>query len=405
MDICSLALKPSPDASDKLLSLFEPARPERRVLTRDAIADQIIEACIRPELWPAVLETISVQTESHGAYLAPSDFFPALAVELGFPVSSGLLESPLSLDTDRSGRRVTDRGRAPLAARGPLRKIPLQVPDGSPAMQATADTRPLCLHLVREQDLPPRGSSPALMIDHLLQALEVAMGLAHRLATRSMADLLDGFSLSGAPVVLIGRSGRILAANPQAEAFFDRDIRQVNGELTGSNASETLLLRNRIRRCLTTPLAHARQDPPGLQPERGRRKMTAAPHGTTASAPAEIAPVAFTREGRRPLLVSLKWLERPPYDLVPGPVLAGLLIDLGDQKTPSADCLRGIFGLTAQEYVIAGALACGYGAKEISENRQMNYETVRSHVKSIMRKTGVSRQSEITALLSALARA
>lgn len=75
------------------------------------------------------------------------------------------------------------------------------------------------------------------------------------------------------------------------------------------------------------------------------------------------------------------------------------------RATPSGETLRSLFSLTQQEYIIATALAGGFGAKEIAESRHLNYETVRTHVKNIMRKMGVSRQAEITALLATLSRA
>ena len=61
-----------------------------------------------------------------------------------------------------------------------------------------------------------------------------------------------------------------------------------------------------------------------------------------------------------------------------------------------------VFGLTKGEADIAAKLFKGMSAAEIAESRGVTYETVRGMIKSILSKTGCSRQSQLVAKLSGM---
>ena len=81
-----------------------------------------------------------------------------------------------------------------------------------------------------------------------------------------------------------------------------------------------------------------------------------------------------------------------------------LLMGIGCQESvaPSDTLLRDLFSLTRSEIALAEKLANGMTLTEASEVAGVGRETVRTHLKSVLRKTGTRRQSELTALLTGL---
>ena len=58
-----------------------------------------------------------------------------------------------------------------------------------------------------------------------------------------------------------------------------------------------------------------------------------------------------------------------------------------------------LYGLTAKEIVVTQQLVRGLSINEISEESSVSLHTVRSHVKSVMKKTSTSRQAELVSLV------
>ena len=84
----------------------------------------------------------------------------------------------------------------------------------------------------------------------------------------------------------------------------------------------------------------------------------------------------------------------------PCALIAG--IGLQTQALPSEDLLRTLFNLTRAEIALAAKLASGQTLTEAAEVTCTSRETARTHLKSILPKTGTRRQSELTALLTGL---
>ena len=71
-----------------------------------------------------------------------------------------------------------------------------------------------------------------------------------------------------------------------------------------------------------------------------------------------------------------------------------------ETPAPSASLLADLFGFTATESAVALALLRGADTMEIAESRGGSNETVRGHVKSLLRKSGLSSQKQLMALLA-----
>ena len=124
-----------------------------------------------------------------------------------------------------------------------------------------------------------------------------------------------------------------------------------------------------------------------------------------AGRPAQVTTFAslVQTDGRPGLWVALPMPARAhtPLDIEqPCALIAG--IGLQAQALPAEDLLRTLFGLTRAEIALTEKLANGQTLTEAAEAARISRETARTHLKSILRKTGTRRQSELTALLAGL---
>lgn len=81
------------------------------------------------------------------------------------------------------------------------------------------------------------------------------------------------------------------------------------------------------------------------------------------------------------------------------PTVAVLIIDLASAREPDSLVLRELFGLTQTEARIAGKLSSGLTLDEISDKLCISIETVRTHLRRIMGKTGAHKQGELVSLI------
>ena len=70
---------------------------------------------------------------------------------------------------------------------------------------------------------------------------------------------------------------------------------------------------------------------------------------------------------------------------------------------PNAEVLSGLFDLTPAEARVAREIASGETINTIAQARTLSRETVRNQLKGVLAKTGLSRQSDLAALLNGIA--
>jgi DNA-binding CsgD family transcriptional regulator len=220
------------------------------------------------------------------------------------------------------------------------------------------------------------------LIPHLHRAVRIHMDLGElRLDHRSEADALDRVT---AAVLVVAPDGRLRLANAAAERLLaSRDGLTLAGDgLRASHATETRALRTLIMR--------AARGARGELVEAGGVLRISRPSGkrplSVLVAPTQ-PPLAYPRLQRGCVLL----LVRDPAEVVTGSIL------------------RRRYGLTATEGKLAEQLVSGETLESASAALVMTRETARSHVKAILRKSGVNRQSDFvrvaTASLAAQVRA
>lgn len=88
--------------------------------------------------------------------------------------------------------------------------------------------------------------------------------------------------------------------------------------------------------------------------------------------------------------------------LLSGSSVAMFIFDPARTPLPHAELLRTFYGLTPAEARLACALAQGASVEDYSAMRQLSVNTIRTHLKHALEKTGVHRQSQLVALVAKL---
>ena len=101
--------------------------------------------------------------------------------------------------------------------------------------------------------------------------------------------------------------------------------------------------------------------------------------------------------------------DKPPYRLllIPVPSAAGLfqptaavlIIDTEAKPELDPEVLSELFFLTPAEARVTAKLGVGRSADEIAEEMSVSLETVRTHIRRVLSKTGTGRQGELISLV------
>jgi DNA-binding CsgD family transcriptional regulator/PAS domain-containing protein len=213
-----------------------------------------------------------------------------------------------------------------------------------------------------------------MLVPHMQSVMEIrqALGVAElrSAASETIADA------SNTPAFLLTEKGEILHTNAAA-----RDL---------LHATDGLLVRNNT---LCAANGTMRKQLSALLLQTGRR-------GGAFSGLPMAKPLSLNRTStRRPLQL----LAAP----VSGPRTASVLLLATDPEKPVMlrdEELKEHFGLTPAETEVANGLLTGYSLKEIAAFRRVKLGTIRDQVKSMLAKTGTSRQMDMVKLFLTLPR-
>jgi DNA-binding CsgD family transcriptional regulator len=193
-----------------------------------------------------------------------------------------------------------------------------------------------------------------------------------RLERQAAGLLIAAMDYAGTPAFILGRDGRCLDMTPQAQAIVAEGdcLRLVGGRLQTARAEETPDLARAIAQVTRADGAEA--------PE---------PRLVRASALSKGPPVL------------LEVFPAPPlahgFSLSLGGVVVLRQQMLVDDRV--AELARTLFGLTAAEARVAALMVGGGSVASIAQARGVGFETARTHVRSILAKSGVRRQAEFVA--------
>lgn len=116
-------------------------------------------------------------------------------------------------------------------------------------------------------------------------------------------------------------------------------------------------------------------------------------HALASAARGTRTAVALRRAARLPLTLRAEPL--------PEAGCSGVLVTLRDPEldTPDPTLLQALFGLTPTEALVAAGLAQGLDSRELARAMGVQANTIQSHVKRVLLKSGTRRQSQLVSLV------
>lgn len=209
-------------------------------------------------------------------------------------------------------------------------------------------------------------------LPHLQRVSQMRRRLAEVVIGRDAA--LEALDRSAIATIVATRDGRVLYANPLAEALLRAGdgLRAPGGRLAAGRRTTGERLAALVLAAADTAAGHA-----------------SSPGGA----------LAIAREDRLPLTVLVAPF-RPARDGF-GAALPAAILFVRDPETPTPTGLglQGLFGLTPTEAGIAAALAEGKSVGNIAARHRITHNTARVHVRNILAKTGTTRQAQLVSLI------
>ena len=214
------------------------------------------------------------------------------------------------------------------------------------------------------------------ILPHLARALNIHSEFTHlRLKQDALLKGLDRLVIG---LILYDRNARLVYINPTAKAIIDQHpaLKLQDGDLFLINPEDAKNLRQTI------------VDTAKIDPDDSWKQSVAIgithPH-TEAPLPLLVTPMHDN------LITSdLNYEEAK---------VAVFLSDPNLQQPISIESLISVYNLTPTEARVSISLANGHSIDQIAKSSNHSTHTIRSQLKSVFRKTGVSRQSELIKLL------
>lgn len=351
----------------------------------ERLIDRIHEAGLVPSIWPALLAEIGTAVGGRGGIM--------------FAVRDGYVSAVNAPEHDQAMPAFLNEGwsqRDPLLPRATALNYSGFVNDGDLLSEEEIASNEVYVNFYRPIGLGyragtiipiPSGDSIALVVPrhqdngpvpreavayldglrpHLARASLAANRLGFEMA-RAQANALQALGLPGA--VLRGR-GRVFAANSLFEALMPSLFQDSLQRMTITDAAADALLATALERLHLTD---------------GRVVKS--------------IPVAASFD-RVPMVVHLIPVRGSANDIFTQATAMLVVTPVDRAAVPTAEVLQGLFDLTPAEARVARGVAKAESLEALASATGVNRETVRSQLKAVLTKTGVSRQQELVSLLA-----
>lgn len=351
----------------------------------DTLIDRIYEAALVPELWPHVLTDISLSAGFRGGFV--------FAVRDGYVNATGSAELMPLYDEFVAGGWDKQDLRLPRAAASEhqgfltdhdllteeeiaadhvyenfYRKNDIGFVAGTVVKNPNGDS--VAIAFERNQKLGPVSRPIVASLDRLRPHLARASMLSSRLSferARAQSQALQAIGLAAG---VLSRRGQLLAANGLLNSVIPNLIQD---------------------RALRAVFSDSRAD-----------ALFAAALSDLSSNRVVIArsiPIAAS-SNQVPVIVHIVPIRGAAHDVFAEANVLLVLMPVDRSNVPAADLIQGLFDLTPAEARIARGVSRGETVDGIAITTNVSRETVRSQLKSVLTKTGLSRQQELVNLLA-----
>lgn len=212
---------------------------------------------------------------------------------------------------------------------------------------------------------------------HIEKSLRLSMAVMEsRLVAEGLAVALQRM---GAGVFVLDSLGRVVFSNSAAERSLGDGLELIDGRLRIEAMSACEAIDN---------------------------ALVALAAGDARMSLAETSPILVPRQrADRPLVLYMLPVTSVPIEagqLLGNARVIVLVMDSDAGSPPDPSLIRDIMGLTLGEARVASLVGTGLPPREVAARLGIAEETVRTVLKRVFEKVGVSRQSELTALLTRL---
>jgi DNA-binding CsgD family transcriptional regulator len=351
----------------------------------DSIIDDLYEAAVLPEFWPIVLEKLSRRAHAVGASLftlnglqqnnwtATENFAPIVRrfVEEGYTARNvrpvrGLATRYAGFMSDLDVMTMEEMDRDPIYTEL-LRPSGYGWSCGSVVPVPNGDL--LVFDFNRGMDMGPFDRREFDILDGFRPHLARAGLVAARLQLARVEAASAVMAALGLPGAVLGSRGHVLATTPLLEGLSPHIRIQAFDRLRIGHKP--------VAEMFEQALARIDLDDGGVR---------SIPVPAIGEAPA--------------LVVHLVPIRRRAHDIFAKASALLIATPVTSPIPPNVGLLSGLFDLTPAEDRVARALAEGHSVESGAAALSVSPETVRSQLKSVMAKTGTTRQAELVGLLA-----
>jgi len=228
---------------------------------------------------------------------------------------------------------------------------------------------------------PPYSDEELALVTTLGRHTEKALRMSMRMldAELNNVGLGDALARVGIGVFALDRVGRVVFSNPAAQRLIGGNVDVVDGRLNVGSGAERAEIRAKIKQMLS---------------------------GEPAAVVADPKPILIRRSPNdRPLIAYLLPIasrERVIEKFLTHTRAIVLVIEPKDDDPPDPAVVRDLLGLTLGEARVASMIGFGLAPREAASRLGITEESVRTVLKRVFAKTEISRQSELSAMLTKL---
>lgn len=355
--------------------------------TPDDLIDRIYEAACIPALWPDLLDDLSARTGGWGGMLftatpdtarwtasdATSEFFDRFLAN-GWMERNPLVERGVKRDhagflTDLDLFTIDEIEAEPMYQ--DMRRLGGGWHLGTAIAVPNGDT--LVINIERRHRTGPFGREHAEHLDAYRPHLCRAALLAARQSQTRINATIDNLELLGLAAGALTSRGTLLAANAL--------LAKAMPALMEDGPSRIRLRHKHADALFVEALTRS-----------GSRE---------AGVPGRSIPIPAAA-GSPPLILHLVPMTGASRDIFSRAAFLVVATHVEIGTVPDARLIRGLFDLTPAESHVARDIASGLSIPDIARRHALSPHTIRTQVKSVFAKTGVHRQSELSALLNGL---
>jgi DNA-binding CsgD family transcriptional regulator/PAS domain-containing protein len=237
------------------------------------------------------------------------------------------------------------------------------------------------ISIQRGGNKPPFMDADLALLTRIGRHAENALRLSIRLLDAELSNLgtREALSRLGIGVFALDSLGRVIFVNAAGERLLGDGLELVDGRLRATAVAAGVTFAQALTSTLPTAPLEVPVEPKPLLIERVQ---------TPRPLTVYILPVASQSRSTNEFLTHVRIIV--------------LVIDPQAGAPPDPAVVRDLLGLTLSEARVAALVGSGLGPREAAEKLGIAEETARTALKHVFSKVGVSRQSELTALLTRL---